>query len=102
MGGEDTGARAGSAVPRDGIEPPTRGFSIGGGVQDRTENAPISRGAGSHLGAVDPDEALRVALKAAVDAGQWERVRVLTELLASALKGAEVVELATRRKSGPS
>ena len=54
------------------------------------------------MGAVDPDEALRVALKAAVDAGQWERVRVLTELLASALKGAEVVELATRRKSGPS
>jgi hypothetical protein len=73
-------------------------FSIGGGVQDRTEDAPISRGAGSHLGAVDPDEALRVALKAAVDAGQWERVRVLTDLLASAPKGAEVVELATRRK----
>jgi hypothetical protein len=53
------------------------------------------------LDAVDPDEALRVALKAAVDAGQWERVRVLTELLASAPKGAApVVELVTRRRSG--
>ena len=69
-------------------------------MQDRTGNAPISRGTGSHLGAVDPDEALRVALKAAVDAGQWERVRVLTELRASAPKGAEVVEPATRRKTG--
>jgi hypothetical protein len=51
------------------------------------------------LGAVGPDEALKVALKAAVDAGQWERVRVLTELLATPPKGAAVVELATRRKS---
>ena len=50
------------------------------------------------MDAVDPDEALRVALKAAVDAGQWERVRVLTELLANPPKGAVVVELATRRK----
>jgi hypothetical protein len=54
------------------------------------------------LGEVDPDEALKVALKAAVDAGQWERVRVLTELLATPPKAAAVVELATRRKSrGP-
>jgi hypothetical protein len=50
--------------------------------------------------AVDPDEALKVALKAAVDAGQWARVRVLTELLANAPKGRAVVELVGRRKGG--
>ncbi len=85
-------------MPRDGIEPPTRGFSIPGEVQDRSKNRAISGGGGSHLDEVDADEALRVALKAAVDAGQWERVRVLTELLANPPKGAVVVELATRRK----
>jgi len=51
------------------------------------------------LDAVDPDDALKLALKAAVDAGQWERVRVLTELLANPPKGAVVVELAGRRKA---
>jgi hypothetical protein len=87
-------------VPRDGIEPPTRGFSIPGEGQDRSKNRGISGSRGSHLDAVDPDEALRVALKAAVDAGQWERVRVLTELLANPPRGAGVVELAARRKAG--
>jgi hypothetical protein len=52
------------------------------------------------LDAVDPDEALRVALKAAVDAGQWERVRGLTEMLANPPKAAAVVELVGRRKAG--
>jgi hypothetical protein len=52
------------------------------------------------LGAVDPDEALTVALKAAVDAGQWDRVRVLTELLATPPKAGAVVELVGRRKAG--
>ena len=54
------------------------------------------------MDAVDPDEALRVALKAAVDAGQWERVRVLTELLANPPKGGTVVDLAERRRRGES
>jgi hypothetical protein len=53
------------------------------------------------LDAVDPDEALRVALKAAVDAGQWGRARALTELLANPPKAAVVVDLATRRKLEP-
>lgn len=47
---------------------------------------------------VDPDE----ALKAAVEAGQWERVRVLTELLARPPKAGTVVELVPRRKGEPS
>jgi hypothetical protein len=51
---------------------------------------------------MDPDDALKVALKAAVDAGQWDRVRGLTEMLANPPKGAApVVELATRRKLEP-
>ncbi len=29
-----------------------------------------------------PDDALRAAIKAAVDAGQWDRVRALTDILA--------------------
>ena len=51
------------------------------------------------MDAVDPDEALKVALKAVVDAGQWERVRGLTEMLATPPKAGAVVELAARRKS---
>ena len=52
------------------------------------------------MDAVDPDDALKLALKAAVDAGQWERVRGLTEMLANPPKAAAVVELVGRRKAG--
>ncbi len=58
--------------------------------------------AGQATSVMDPDDALKVALKAAVDAGQWDRVRGLTEMLANPPKGAApVVELATRRKLEP-
>ena len=43
---------------------------------------------------------MKVALKAAVDAGQWERVRVLTELLATPPKAGTAVDLVGRRKAG--
>jgi hypothetical protein len=45
----------------------------------------------------DADEALRTAIKAAIDAGNIERARVLIELLAEKPKVAPVVDLATRR-----
>jgi hypothetical protein len=35
----------------------------------------------------DPDEALRLALRLAIDHGQWDRVRVMTDLLANASVG---------------
>jgi hypothetical protein len=41
----------------------------------------------------DPDAALRMAIKAAIDAGNLARAGKLLDVL----KGAEVVELATRR-----
>lgn len=50
----------------------------------------------------DPDAALRAAIKAAVDSGQWTRVRALTDVLErSEAKAAPVVELvAHRRREG--
>ncbi len=42
----------------------------------------------------DPDEAIRTAIKAAVDAGQWKRA----PRLLSILKGPDVVDLAARRR----
>ena len=50
----------------------------------------------------DPDAALRAAIKAAVDNGQWTRVRALTDVLEkSEAKSAPVVELvAHRRREG--
>ena len=45
----------------------------------------------------DPDEALRVAIKAAVDAGKFDRARALVALLEDSPKPAAVVDIATRR-----
>ena len=45
----------------------------------------------------DPDEALRVAIKAAVDAGDTARAMALLEVLRSSPKPALVVDLAARR-----
>jgi hypothetical protein len=45
----------------------------------------------------DPDEALRTAIKAAVDAGDFDRARALVAILEAAPKPAPVVDLATRR-----
>ena len=49
---------------------------------------------------LDPDEALRTAIKAALDAGDVERARSLLDMLAPLIprSGGAVVSLATRRK----
>ena len=46
----------------------------------------------------DPDDALRTAIKTALDAGSYARVRALLDVLESTeTRVAGVVELATRR-----
>jgi hypothetical protein len=45
----------------------------------------------------DPDEALKLAIKTAVDAGDFDRVRALVAVLGSAPKKASVVDIASRR-----
>lgn len=45
-----------------------------------------------------PDAALRVAIKAAVDAGDLARASALLEVLRATPKPAPVVDIATRRK----
>jgi hypothetical protein len=46
----------------------------------------------------DPDEALRDAIRAALDAGDLDRVTALVELLRSSPRPARVIELARIRK----
>lgn len=48
--------------------------------------------------ASDPDVALKEAIKAAVDAGMYERAKALIEVLARTATRAEVVDLRERGK----
>jgi hypothetical protein len=47
----------------------------------------------------DPDDALRIAIKAAVDAGDLARATRLIEVLGATAPSAAVVELGLRRRS---
>ena len=49
---------------------------------------------------IDPDEALRVAIKAAVDVGDVARARALLDILEAKPKPAPVVRLEARRGKG--
>jgi hypothetical protein len=84
-------------VRRDGIEPPTRGFSVlaGWAVSSRETLEAVSSVDRSWI---DSDEALRIAIKLAVDAGQLERAGRLLDVLRATSPAASVVELATRQK----
>ena len=46
----------------------------------------------------DPDEALRVAIRSALDAGDFDRVKALVAVLEASPKKAAVVDIASRRR----
>ena len=46
----------------------------------------------------DPDEALRVVIRAALDAGDLDRVKALVAVLEGSPKRASVVDIASRRR----
>ncbi len=81
-------------MPRDGIEPPTRGFSKQpenpSFVEEKATFSEPRRGFGE---VSDPDEALKMAIKAAVDAGQYERAAKLLEVLKITPSLAPVIAL---------
>lgn len=68
------------------------GHSAGGSATISTER----RGSGL---ATDPDEALRGAIKTALDAGLYERATALLDVLKKTGAPAEVVDLRERRKT---
>jgi hypothetical protein len=83
-----------SAVRRGGIEPPTRGFSVRPNITDlpeQNEGPPVPRG--GFGAATDPDEAVRTAIKAAVDAGRFDLAARLLDVLREAPKPGAVVRL---------
>jgi hypothetical protein len=83
-------------VRRGGIEPPTRGFSVQPGFTDLPEKNAVPEVLRGGFGAVtDPDEAVRTAIKAAVDAGRLELAARLLDVLREAMKPATVVRLET-------
>ena len=86
-------------MPRNGIEPLTRGFSkqqeIPGFAEEKATSQPAVLG---DCKASDPDAALRTAIKVALDAGDFDRVRKLVAVLESAPPAAPVVRLADRRR----
>ena len=63
-------------------------------AEQSTEQSPVLAVHSTHESQpLDADEALRVAIKAAVDAGQIERAQALLALLAGAPKPATVVDI---------
>ncbi len=56
-------------------------------ASERAESAPRN----------DPDDALRVAIVAALDAGDYDRVRALVVVLENSPRPAPVLTLATRK-----
>jgi hypothetical protein len=83
-------------VRGDGIEPPTRGFSIRPDLTELPEKNAVPSVPRGGFGAVtDPDEAVRTAIKAAVDAGRLELAARLLEVLREAPKPGTVVRLET-------
>ncbi len=81
---------------RGGIEPPTRGFSVRPEFTDlpekKTEPSVPRGGSGA---VTDPAEAVRAAIKAAVDAGRFELAARLLDVLREAPKPGAVVRLET-------
>ena len=85
-------------MPRDGIEPPTRGFSTREGLPGSDGESGPSVEERRGCGAVsDPDAALKEAIKVAVDEGQYERARALLDVLAKTPSVGAVLDLAKRR-----
>jgi hypothetical protein len=90
-------------VPRDGIEPPTRGFSkqqekAGFAGGNAVFSCGVSGSCAVSSTAPDPDEALKTAIKVAVDAGQYDRAAKLLDVLRSTPAVAAVIDLAKRRE----
>lgn len=65
---------------------------------DRAEDAPADVGEGSPVREADPDDALKSAIKAALDAGLFDRARALLDVLSKTSAAAEVVDLRERRR----
>jgi hypothetical protein len=87
------------AVRRGGIEPPTRGFSARQEITDlpdKMADPDMPRGG---FGAVsDPEEAVRAAIKTAIDAGRLELAARLLDVLRETVKAATVVRLETVKR----
>jgi hypothetical protein len=83
------------SVRRGGIEPPTRGFSVPSEIADLPErNADPSAPRGGSGAVSDPDEAVRRAIKVAIDAGCLELAARLLDVLREAPKpGGALVRL---------
>ncbi len=91
---------AADPVRRGGIEPPTRGFSVRPEITDLPEKKADPDAPRGGSGAVtDPDEAVRAAIKAAVDAGRLELAARLLDVLRDALKPGAVVRLETVKRA---
>jgi hypothetical protein len=58
----------------------------------------LSRGCEDARGLFDPDVALKEAIKAAIDAGLYDRARALLDVLAKTSEAAGVVDLRERSK----
>jgi hypothetical protein len=85
-------------VRRGGIEPPTRGFSVRPNISDLPEkNAALGVPRGGSGAVTDPDEAVRAAIKAAVDAGRFELAARLLDVLRETPKPGAVVRLETAK-----
>ncbi|MGO9835743.1 MAG: hypothetical protein ACLP1X_16185 [Polyangiaceae bacterium] len=83
-------------VRRGGIEPPTRGFSVLPKVTDLPEKNAVPNVPRGGFGAVtDPEEAVRTAIKAAVDARRFDLAARLLDVLREAPKPGAVVRLET-------
>ena len=93
-------ASAEAVVRRGGIEPPTRGFSVRPEITDLPEKKAEPNVPRGGSGAVtDPDEAVRTAIKAAVDAGRLELAARLLDVLQEAPKAGAVVRLETVKRA---
>jgi hypothetical protein len=102
-GGDDAPmawASAQAVVRRGGIEPPTRGFSVRPEITDLPEEKAVPNVPWGGSGAVtDPDEAVRTAIKAAIDAGRLELAARLLDVLQEAPKPGAVVRLETLKRA---
>jgi hypothetical protein len=88
----DWGCQVGQAAPRRRV---LRGFSVLPNITDLPEKKTDPNVPRGGSGAVtDPDEAVRAAIKAAVDAGRFERAARLLDVLRDAEIGQEGYDLA--------
>lgn len=78
---------------------PTLGFSVRPDVADLPEQNAVPNVPRGGFGAVtDPDEAVRTAIKAAVDAGRFDLAARLLDVLREAPKQGAVVRLETVKR----